>query len=195
MTDHADASGYEAVAARFIAARNPSIGVARVKAWAERLPPGAPVLDLGSGSGEPLGRTLVEAGLSVYAVDASPTLAAEHRRRFPRVPVACERAEESGFHGRSFAGVLAWGLLFLLEDGTQRSLIARVARRLEPGGSFLFTAPRQACIWTDMLTGRASRSLGVDAYGEAIRRAGLDLIAEYDDEAGNHYYETIRPRP
>lgn len=192
MHHGSDANGYEAVAARFISVRNPSIGVAPVRAWAERLPRGASVLDLACGSGEPLGRTLIETGLSVYAVDASPTLAAEFRRRFPGVPVACEPAEESAFHHRTFAGVLSWGLLFLLEGESQRALIARVAACLEPGGSFLFTAPSQTCIWTDMLTGRTSRSLGADAYRAALREAGLDLIAEHDDEVGNHYYEARR---
>jgi hypothetical protein len=43
-------SGYEGVAARFVAARErmrPAVGEARVRAWAGALPRGAPVLDAG----------------------------------------------------------------------------------------------------------------------------------------------------
>jgi hypothetical protein len=63
-------SGYEAVANIYIAGRGTrsrvgdSIGAAVVKAWADAFPPGATVLDLGSGPGEPSTRILQEAGLS-----------------------------------------------------------------------------------------------------------------------------------
>jgi len=86
-------SGYEAVANIYIAGRGTrsrvgeSIGAAVVKAWADAFPPGATVLDLGSGPGEPSTRILQEAGLTAYAVDASPTMVAAFRERFPGVPI------------------------------------------------------------------------------------------------------------
>src|SRR5215213_974117 len=71
-------NGYEAVAHIYIAGRGTrsrvgdSIGAAVVRAWADAFPPGATVLDLGSGPGEPSTRILQEAGLTTYAVDSSP---------------------------------------------------------------------------------------------------------------------------
>jgi SAM-dependent methyltransferase len=188
-----DASfGWNAVAERFIAART-DIGAATVRQWAQRLAPGAAVLDLGCGSGHPISAVLVEHGLQVFGVDASPTLAAAFRRRFPAVPVACEPAETSALFGRTFDAAVAIGLLFLLPPQDQLRLIARVGRALEPGGQFLFTAPRQACEWADSLTGRRSVSLGEAAYLEALKGADLHLDGSSIDEGGNNYFYAVRP--
>lgn len=111
---------------------------------------------------------------------------------FPGITVACEPAETSHFFGLRFAGVVAWGLMFLLPPEAQGTLIHRVARALEADGSFLFTAPEQECTWRDILTGRTSRSLGKAAYTALLADAGMSVVAEYDDEGGNHYFECRR---
>ena len=191
-----DASnGYEDAASAFVAARErtrPAIGEHRVRAWAAELPRGAAVLDAGCGAGVPVTQALSEAGLSVYAVDASPRLVALYRERFPAAQVACESVESSALFGRRFDGIVAWGLLFLLPADAQRDLIRKLAGALEPGGRLLFTAPAVACTWRDVLTGRTSRSLGADAYAEALRDAGLALAGESDDEGDNHYFAAAK---
>lgn len=85
-------------------------------------------------------------------------------------------------------GVVAWGLMFLLSADEQSALIHKVASALNPGGKFLFTAPEQACAWTDILTGRHSLSLGADAYRATLSYAGLAVDDEHWDEGDNHYY-------
>ena len=187
-------SGYEAVANIYIAGRGTrarvgdSIGAAVVKAWADAFPPGATVLDLGSGPGEPSTRILQEAGLTTYAVDASPTMVAAFRERFPGVPIERNTVEASEFFNRTFSGVLAWGLLFLLDPAAQALVIEKVARALEPQGRFLFTAPRQPLEWLDGMTGRRSQSLGEHTYARLLRDAGLTWVADAQDEGENHYY-------
>jgi SAM-dependent methyltransferase len=171
------------------------VGAAAVRRWARSLPRGAAVLDLGCGHGVPLAAALLEEGCAVHGVDASPTLVAAFRRRFPGVPVACEPVEDSAFFGRSFDAVLAWGLLFLLPDGAQRGLVRRVGAALAPGGRFLFTAPAAACTWTDVLTGRPSRSLGSEGYRAALADAGLVLSGQHVDEGDNDYHEAVKPPP
>ena len=163
-------NGYEAVANIYIAGRGTrsrvgdSIGAAVVKDWAVAFPPGATVLDLGSGPGEPSTRILQEAGLTTYAVDASPTMVAAFRKRFPGVPIERNTVEASEFFNRTFSGVLAWGLLFLLDPAAQALVIAKVARALNPGGRFLFTAPKEPLKWLDAMTDRPSQSLGAQTY-------------------------------
>ncbi len=128
-------------------------------------------------------------GFSVYGVDASPTLASAFRSRFPREHVVSEAVEDSDFFGRTFDGVIAVGLMFLLSAEAQRNLIRRVALALNPGGRFLFTSPAQSCTWTDVLTGRRSLSLGAEAYRAVPSDAGLALVSEHLDEGDNHYYD------
>lgn len=180
--------GWEAVAEKFMALRSDT-GLSIVREWAASFPRGASILDIGAGAGEPVTAALIDAGLAVSAIDASPTMVAAFRRRFPGVDVACEPAELSSFFGRSFDGALAIGLMFLLPADSQRTLIRRVAGALEPGGRLLFSAPRQICTWDDLLTGQPSSSLGVEEYRRVLSNAGLPLIAEHVDEGQNHHYE------
>ena len=183
-------NGYEAVAEDFTRLRLQSpTGLAIVRKWAASLPRGGCVLDVGAGSGEPLTAALIEAGLDVFAIDASPTMVAAFQRRFPGVKVACEPAEYSRFFERTFDGALAIGLVFLLPADNQRQLIRRMAAALKPGGRLLFSAPREVCVWDDLLTGQPSSSLGADEYRRIAAGSGLHILGEHVDEGGNHYYE------
>lgn len=182
-------NGWEAVAETFVES---SVGVAMIQAWTRGLPTGAAVLDLGCGPGGLRSEVLVRAGFAVHAVDAAPTLAALYQRRFPNAHVTCEAVEDSAFFGRQFEGALAWGLLFLLAPDTQRATIHRVAAVLKPGSRFLFTAPAQVCDWPDNSTGRLSQSLGLDAYRAVLSDAHLALVAEYEDDGENHYYDAVK---
>jgi len=166
-----------------------NIGVATVRRWARALPPGATILDLGCGHGAPLAAALVGDGFTIHGIDASPTLTAEFRARFPHAHVMCGAVESSSFFDRTFDAVLAVGLLFLLEADAQRDLIRNVAKALTPGGRFLFTSPRDACGWTDVLTGRTSLSLGAEGYTAILTGSGLALLGEYLDEGDNHYFD------
>jgi SAM-dependent methyltransferase len=183
--------GWNAIADEFVAARS-DIGAEVVRRWARRLPSGGAVVDVGCGLGAPVSAVLVEEGFRVFGIDASAALVAAFRRRFPSAEVAREAAETSGFFGRRFDGAVAIGLLFLLPADDQREVIDRVARALEPGGRFLFSAPRQPCEWNDSLTGRPSVSLGEEEYRRALERAGLRLAGHHVDEGQNDYFDAVR---
>jgi len=117
MTDRSN--GYERVSKQFLAGRgrapSTAVGAREVRDWARTLPRGATVLELGCGSGLPITKQLVDQGLSVFAVDASPSMVQAFRKNFPEVPIACEAVEESTFFERTFDAVVSWGLIFLLE--------------------------------------------------------------------------------
>lgn len=186
-------NGWEAVADRFVAARS-AIGAEIVADWARTLPPGAAVVDIGCGSGWPVATTLAAAGCRVAGIDPAPTLLAAFRQALPDAPVACEAAEQSRFFDRRFDGAVAIGLLFLLPAAAQAAVIARVGRALVPGGRFLFSAPRIAACWTDMLTGRGSRSLGEAAYRALLARAGMDVVGTQCDSGGSEYWMAVAGR-
>jgi 2-polyprenyl-3-methyl-5-hydroxy-6-metoxy-1,4-benzoquinol methylase len=186
---HDSSNGWDAVADKFVTAREQSrIGVTVVSEWARHLPRGASVLDVGCGSGVPVSEALIDGGFAVHGVDASPTLVAMFRKRFPRTPVACEPAESSRFFDRNFDGVVAVGLLFLLPAESQRMLLLKIGAALNPGGRLLFSSPHQVCTWSDLTTGRQSRSLGASAYAAILSEAGLALVGNYTDEGESFYY-------
>ena len=188
MTD--PSNGYEAIADEFVSGRgrSPIIGVATVRAWARDLPRGGTVLDVGCGTGVPISQTLIDRGLRVHGVDASPTMIAGFRARFPDLPSECAPAETSELLAGTYDGIVAWGLLFLLAPDAQAVVIRRVGEALADGGRLLFTAPREIGTWPDNLTRLTSYSLGWDAYLSLLREAGLTLTGSALDEGGNHYY-------
>ncbi|HSR67120.1 MAG TPA: class I SAM-dependent methyltransferase [Acidobacteriota bacterium] len=187
------ANGYESFASDYMARRDQSrIGVATVRKWAGSLEPGTAILDLGCGHGVPVSRALLDDGFTIYGVDASPSLAEAFGKRCPEGQVVCEPVEKSSFFDRKFDAALASGLMFLLPAQAQRDLIAKVALALNPGGRFLFSAPTEKGAWRDVLTGRESLSLGIEAYLTAISDAGLSLLAQHVDEGENHYYDTAK---
>jgi SAM-dependent methyltransferase len=187
-------SGYEGIAAEFISARSATIGVKRVRDWAKTLPRGAAVVDLGCGPGFPITQVLMAAGLNVYGVDAAPSFVQAFRRNFPNTPIACEAVQDSKFFDRTFDGVLAWGLMFLLSPEDQRRLIRRIADILVPGGRLLFTSPADIGFGNDGMTGRETRSLGAEEYRRRLSAVGLTVASQYEDEDGgrNHYFDVFK---
>jgi 2-polyprenyl-3-methyl-5-hydroxy-6-metoxy-1,4-benzoquinol methylase len=184
-------NGYEPHATTFIRCRSKGIdgvGAASVRRWARSLPPNTTVLDVGCGAGDPISKALMDEGLTIYGIDASPSMVQTFQQNFPNTPVACEAAEDSAFFNRQFDAIIAWGLLFLLPEKTQEVVISKMANALSPGGKLLFTAPSKKMKWEDAITEIESRSLGAERYKALLVESGLSLIEEFEDEGENHYY-------
>ncbi len=187
--DHSE--GYEDIADKFIAARS-DIGATFVRSWArDNLAPSSSIVDVACGSGVPIAQALIEDGFVIFGIDASPSLTAAFRGRFPDVEAACEAAQDSAFFNRDFDAAVCVGLLFLLSPDNQLKVLHRVTNALRPGGRFLFTAPRQACEWQDVLTGRRSRSLGEREYERLLNASGLQLVGAHEQD--NFFYDAIKP--
>ncbi|SEI84089.1 Methyltransferase domain-containing protein [Dyadobacter sp. SG02] len=184
-------NGYETNATTFIRCRSKGIdgvGAPSVRHWARSLPLNATVLDVGCGTGNPISQALVDEGLTVYGIDASPSMIQGFKQNFPGIPVACEAAEDSSFFNRQFDAIIAWGLMFLLPEETQEVVIQKMANALNAGGKLLFTAPSRKMKWEDAITEIESVSLGAERYKELLTASGLSLIEEFEDEGENHYY-------
>jgi SAM-dependent methyltransferase len=191
-SSHDASSGYDRVAHDFIASRSRTIGIDTVGAWARQLRAGALVLDLAAGNGVPLTGLLIDTGLQVSAMDASPRMTAAFRQRFPGVGVACATGMRLPCRAAAFDAVLAWGLIFLRPATEQHGIISEIARVMKPGGRFLFTAPAQVAEWRDNLTGLPSVSLGAAAYRSIAASEGFTLLAENVDEGDNYYYSLVK---
>jgi SAM-dependent methyltransferase len=184
---------YEAHAREFLHGRDASpIGSRVVDRWARSLPQGAAIIELACGGGYPITRVLEAAGLRLWAVDSSPTLAAAFQARFPGIPIQCAKVQQADFFGRIYDGAVAIGLIFLLPESEQAALISRVAGILAPGGRFLFTAPLETGEWIDMNTGLQCRSLGQASYEKLLREAGFEILAAFSDQGANNYYDAAR---
>jgi SAM-dependent methyltransferase len=111
--------------------------------WLDRfialLPAGGSVLDLGCGIGEPIAAYLIERGFDVDGVDASPSLIAHCRARFPmqRWQVADMRGLDLG---RTYDGILAWDSFFHLGHDDQRDMFAVFGRHAAAGSALMFTS-------------------------------------------------------
>ncbi len=82
MPDANDRSNdYDENAEAYVARRNSRVGVETVRVWAETLPRGAAVIDLGCGHGVPISNTLLEAGCLVHGVDALPRMVEAFQQR------------------------------------------------------------------------------------------------------------------
>jgi len=184
-------NGYDDISKLYLQQRG-NIGAATVSTWAKSFSPGATVMDVGCGTGMPVTKILLEAGLHVFAIDASPNMITIVNQQFPEVTTACEAAEESLFFQRLFDGIIAVGLIFLLPEESQRTLIAKMVAALQPGGTLLFTAPLEKVMWEDILTGRPSRSLGAKEYSALLSAAGISVIKEFEDEGGNNYFYGVK---
>jgi SAM-dependent methyltransferase len=100
------------------------------------MPPGAVVLDLGCGAGW-AGAVMQERGLDVYALDASPEMAAlaQQRLRRPVRVASFESVDEVD----TYDGIWASGALLHVPKAEMPALLARLARSLKPGGLLLAT--------------------------------------------------------
>lgn len=186
-------NGYEEIAELFISERDSVTGVATVRQWSRILARGSAILDLGCGHGVPISQALMEEGFTVYGVDASASLMESFRKRFPSAHAECSAIEDSAFFRRTFDAVVAVGLMFLLHPEIQSLLIRKVNQALNSNGRFLFTSPKEKCIWQDILTRRESVSLGAQHYRNIVQAEGLILVGEMSDEGGNHYYSVRKP--
>jgi len=181
---------YEAKALEFLSARERStIGLKEVTEWSKTLPDCASVIDLACGGGYPITSVFNSAGFKLWAVDSSPTLVKVFSSRFPQVPIQCEKVQDFDFFNRTFDAAIAIGLVFLLSEPDQISLISNVSRKLNQGGRFLFTAPTQTGSWEDICTGALSLSLGQSRYEELLNKAGFRIVSNFTDSGNNNYFD------
>ncbi len=148
-------------------------------------PVGATVLDFGSGSGEPSTRILHGAGLMTYAVDASPTMVAAYRERFPGVPIEQNTVEGSEFLNQTFSGVRS---VVLTRSGSASALHREGGARARATGALpLHRAP--AAVGMVGRCDRAPFAIPRRAHISATApRCRTHACRHTQDEGGNHYY-------
>ena len=111
--------------------------------WLDRfvvgLPADASILDVGCGSGWPIGAALLKRGHQVTGMDASPGLIAHAQATLPTgVWSVADMRDE--FPQGPFDGVLAWHSLFHLSPDDQSKVLLKLAACVAEGGRLMFTS-------------------------------------------------------
>jgi SAM-dependent methyltransferase len=175
-------------------ARDAGIGQPLMEqAWLDRflglLPAGAPVLDLGCGTGDPIGRALVARGHPVTGVDASPGMLAIRRQRFPEHEDVLADMRELAL-GRSFAGLLAWDSFFHLSAADQRRMFSVFRAHAAPGAALMFTSGPAEGVAIGSFAGEPLHHASLDPaeYRALLAAAGFAVLAHKaeDPDCGGH---------
>lgn len=181
---------YERQAAAYDAQRSTALFEARWLArFAQVLPAGARVLDLGCGTGKPIARWFMAEGFAVTGVDFADAMLAIARDRWPEGD--WRQADMRKLElGETFDGIIAWNSFFHLTEAEQVDCIARMAAHLVPGGVLMATVGPRAGEVTGQVGGETvfHASLSPAGYATALEQNGLRMtgfLAE-DPETNQH---------
>jgi SAM-dependent methyltransferase len=103
------------------------------------MPPGATVLDVGCGSGEPIDLFLIDQGCELTGIDSSPGLIHLCIGRFPDQEWMVSDMRTLSL-GRRFDGILAWDSFFHLCPDDQRRMFPIFGQHAAPNAALMFTS-------------------------------------------------------
>jgi SAM-dependent methyltransferase len=163
------------------------------QAWLDRflalVPARAAVLDIGCGSGVPIGRYVIGKGHAVTGVDSAPELIRMCRERFPDEDwrVADMRRLRLG---RRFGGLLAWDSFFHLCHADQRRMFAVFKDHAAPRAALMFTSgpAHGEAIGTYRGEPLYHASLDSAEYRALLDANGFDVVSHVvgDPACGHH---------
>jgi len=113
------------------------------------LQPGAKILDLGCGMGEPIAQYFITQGFEVTGIDGSEKLIEMAQARFPMVKFIVDDMRDLSL-GEKFYLVIAWHSFFHLTKDDQKKMFETFADHLNNNGILLFTSgPDSGEVWSD----------------------------------------------
>ena len=141
------------------------------------LAPGDSILDMGCGNGTPVAARLIEYGLQVTGIDASPEMISCCRLTFPehQWQVADMRTLKLG---RRFNALIAWDSFFHLTRNAQRQMFPRFAEHAAAGAHLLFnTGPQNGeAIGSFADQDLYHASLAPDEYRYLLKQSGFEEV-------------------
>ena len=136
------------------------------------------VLDLGCGSGVPLGAFLLAQGCDLTGVDYSGAMIALAREHAPSGNWQVQDMRALDLVG-DFDGIVSWDAFFHLSQDEQLQLLPILGRLVRPGGALLLTVGPGGGEVTGMVGGEAvyHASLDPEEYRRQLEALGFKDIA------------------
>lgn len=177
---------YERHALAWDADRRSGTGTDRIwlERFADRLPPGASILDLGCGPGKPVAAYMVERGFKVTGVDSSASMIGLSRERLPDQTWIVADMRNLALDD-TFDGILAWDSFFHLKADDQRLMFEVFDRHACPDAILMFNAGPGAgeAIGTYRGDPLYHASLAAEEYRSLLARHGFAIIAHAVNDA------------
>lgn len=167
----------------------------------ETLPPGASVLDLGCGTGNPYARYIIDRGFRVVGVDQSQKMLAIAQRVIPEAELIHADIIDVQLT-KKFAAAIVWDSAFHVRREYHAAIYRKVAAALEPGGRMLLSVGGEGAESLDStFAGLTSEMYGAtffyDAYDpqlarQLVERAGFEIeLWEVDDPSSHAHIAVI----
>lgn len=154
------------------------------------LEPGAPILDLGCGTGEPIARYLVDAGFRVTGIDGAASMVELCRQRFAGHTFVQADMVDMPIGTTTYAAVVAWDSFFHLSGARQRLMFPRFQQLVRIGGRLLFTSGTRESEVTGTLCGEPlyHASLDTSEYRSQLADHGFRIVSHTveDPNCGHH---------
>lgn len=158
------------------------------------LRPGARVLDVGCGTGEPVARYLLDRGFRVTGVDESARMLEIARRVVPEAELIEADMCEAELEG-TFDAAVAWDSVFHVERSRHRAVFRKLSGALAPGAPFLLSAGATGHPgFTSEMFGRAFSysGFGPEETLRLLRSEGFEIeLCEEDDPSGDGHLAVV----
>lgn len=155
--------------------------------------PGAHILDLGCGSGKPIGRYLLDRGFRLTGVDASLAMLDLARTNCPEAELIVGDMVSIALSDR-YDGIIAWDSIFHIPKAEHPALFDNLHRWLRPDAPVLLSLGGSDGEFTDRMfnveffySGHAP-----DVAAVLLREAGFDILLwEIDDPSSRGHLSVL----
>jgi len=157
----------------------------------ENLPKGAYILDLGSGTGKPYAKLLVERGFNVLGIDISPRMVELARKYVPQAEFVELSMTEIEFKNM-FDGVFSSYTMLLLDPPLFEDVAKRIVRSLKKGGLFYLSLNETGEEGVDVDEEVFVEIMGEKMYSRAYsKKEVLKMFSNIGIELLKFYRETL----
>jgi 2-polyprenyl-3-methyl-5-hydroxy-6-metoxy-1,4-benzoquinol methylase len=165
------------------------------KTWLDKamshLSPGAQILDLGCGMGEPIAKYFIDQGFRVTGVDGCKELLEIAKTNLPNGVFLINDMRKLSLDSK-FDFIIAWNSFFHLRVDEQKQMFSVFTNHLKNNGLLMFTTgPKAGEIWSDNGGEKLYHaSLAPDEYKELLDKHNFELI-QYKINDKNCNYHTV----